>query len=281
MDPDAYRADSHERWSRSAPGWGARRAEVQRSAQAVSLRMIELLAPHPGQTILELAAGPADTGLLAAELVAPGGGVILSDFAEPMVDVARKRAVEVGARNVEFRVIDGESIELPAGSVDGVLCRWGYMLMADPATALQETRRVLRPGGRVALAAWDGPDLNRWASVPFFELVSRGLVPGPVPGGPGMFAFAAPGRIEELLGGAGFGEITVEPVDVAQRFDSFEHYWLLTRDLNRPLDDVVSKLDEAEVEDVRAALLRAFEGDIAPGGALTIPGRALVASATA
>ena len=74
-----------------------------------------------------------------------------------MVDVARARATELGVRNVEFRIIDAESIDVPAAAVDVVLCRWGYMLMADPAAALQETRRVLRPGGRVALAAWDPP----------------------------------------------------------------------------------------------------------------------------
>ncbi len=110
---------------------------------------------QPGQRVLELAAGLGETGMLAAELVAPLGGVVVSDQAEAMLEGARARALELGLSNVEFQVLNAEWIDLPVASVDAVLCRWGYMLMADPAAALAETRRVLRPGGRVALAVWD------------------------------------------------------------------------------------------------------------------------------
>ena len=82
-----------------------------------------------------------------------------------MLDAARRRGAERGLGNVEYRVIDAERIELDDDSVDGVLCRFGYMLMPDPAAALAETRRVLRPGGRVALAVWGAMERN-----PFFTI---------------------------------------------------------------------------------------------------------------
>jgi SAM-dependent methyltransferase len=279
VDAETYRADSHERWTRAAGGWGKRRAELQRIAQGVSLRMLDLVALQPGQRVLELAAGPADTGLLAAELVAPGGGVIVSDWADSMVDVARARATELGVRNVEFRVIDAESIDLPTAAVDAVLCRWGYMLMADPAAALQETRRVLRPGGRVALAAWDRPDLNRWASELGKTMVAQGLAQPPDPEAPGMFAFAPEGTVDGLLEEAGFSEIAVEGVDIDYRFDDFDHYWDAMVDLNRPLGEAVATSDPAEIEQLRASLREAFADDIATDGTLEIPGRSLVAAA--
>jgi ubiquinone/menaquinone biosynthesis C-methylase UbiE len=73
---------------------------------------------------------------------------------------SRRRGAELGVNNVEYRVMDAERIELDADSVDGVLCRFGYMLMADPAAALRKTRRVLRRGGRLTLAVWGAPERN-------------------------------------------------------------------------------------------------------------------------
>ena len=81
--------------------------------------------------------------------------------------------------NVEFQVLNAEWIDLPVASVDAVLCRWGYMLMADPAAALRETRRVLAPGGRLALAVWDAMAHNPWALLPAQELIERGLAGAP------------------------------------------------------------------------------------------------------
>ena len=84
-----------------------------------------------------------------------------------MLAAARRRAEELGVRNVRFKQIDAEtSIDVPAASIDGVLCRWGFMLMAEPGVALSEARRVLKPGGRLALAAWAAPEDNRWSSLP-------------------------------------------------------------------------------------------------------------------
>ena len=78
-----------------------------------------------------------------------------------MVEAARRRGTELGLENVEYLVMDAERIELDADSVDGVLCRFGYMLMADQAAALAETRRVLRAGGRLALAVWGARSTTR------------------------------------------------------------------------------------------------------------------------
>ena len=98
-----------------------------------------------------------------------------------MITAAQARAEQLGIANVRFRQIDAEGIDQPAASLDGVLCRWGYMLMADGEAALRETRRVLKPGARVALAAWTGPAENPWASIPMRELVERGHVERPDP----------------------------------------------------------------------------------------------------
>ncbi|MEA2324430.1 MAG: hypothetical protein QOD81_4280 [Solirubrobacteraceae bacterium] len=137
MDAEAYRAESRERWEAAAPGWARHREAMQRDAMEVSRWMLDAVGLQPGHTVLELAAGPADTGLMAAELVAPGGRAIITDSAEAMIEAAKARAQEVGATNVEIRPMEAEWIDLPTASVDAVLSRWGYMLLADPEAALR------------------------------------------------------------------------------------------------------------------------------------------------
>jgi SAM-dependent methyltransferase len=280
MDAERYRQGAREQWSRSAAGWARRRETLQRAALPVSEWLIEAIAPAPGQTVLELAAGPGDTGLLAAAPIQPGGTLICSDFAEEMLDAARDRARELGVDNVEFRVLEMEWLDLQTASVDAVLCRWGFMLAADPDTALREARRVLRPGGRVALAAWDAPEANPWATLPNAELVERGLAEPRDLSKPGMFSFSPPNRIEELLGGAGFVEAAVGAVDFEQRYASIEDFWTVSLDLARPLADAMEALSEAERTSFREAIdrrLAPFERD----GEYVFPARTLVAVASA
>jgi ubiquinone/menaquinone biosynthesis C-methylase UbiE len=106
--------------------------------------MVTALALRPGDTVLELAAGAGDTGFAAAAIVGETGRLISTDFSPAMVDVARRRGTALGVKKLEYTVINAEHLELGADSVDGVLCRFAYMLMADPAAVLSEARRVLR-----------------------------------------------------------------------------------------------------------------------------------------
>jgi SAM-dependent methyltransferase len=281
VDLEQYRHSSHEQWDRSAGGWGEWAQRLQDLVGPVSHWMIDELHVQPGQTVLELAAGPGETGFLAAELVRPGGKLISSDFAEGMVEVARARAQELGLDNVEFRRLDAESLDLDAASVDGVLCRWGYMLMADPAAALRETRRVLRPLGRVALAVWGPPADNPWVSIAGDEVRRRAGAPEPEPGAPGMFAFADPGRVEEELAGAGFTDIRVEALELRFSYPSFDAWWEVSRALGRPLADLVDAMEPQQRDELRAALVERFAAFAAPDGALDVPARPLVAVATA
>jgi ubiquinone/menaquinone biosynthesis C-methylase UbiE len=280
-DPAEYRQISRDRWSRAAAGWSQRADELQQAVMPVSQWMVDAVHVQPGATVLELAAGPGITGFLAAELVQPGGRLICTDFAEPMLAVARQRAAQAALDNVDFRVVDAETIDLETASVDAVLCRFGYMLMADPGAALGESRRVLRPGGRVALAAWSAPEDNPWAVVPYRELTERGLVPPMDPDAPGMFAFGQPSRIEQLLGDAGFLEVEVAAVDVEMVYDDVDDFVAVTSDCSRPFADATDDLDEATRTEIRSSIATALEPHRADDGRLRVPGRSLVAAASA
>ena len=162
---DRYRQTSHATWQALAPGWERWRAQLSDGLAPVREWLVGELAPRPGDIVLELSAGAGDTGFAAAAIVGERGRLISSDFSSEMVQAAGRRGAELGLNNVEYRVIDAERIELDAESVDGVLCQSGYMLMADPAAALLETRRVLRPGGRLALSVWGEPERNPWGAI--------------------------------------------------------------------------------------------------------------------
>jgi ubiquinone/menaquinone biosynthesis C-methylase UbiE len=251
MDLDEYRKTSLENWDRIAPNWESERDFVMSSTGVVSERLVERLDPQPGNAVLDIAAGTGDTGFMAAERIGEDGRLVSTDFAPAMVEAARRNSEAQGLDNVEHRVLDAENMDLEDDSFDRVVARWGYMLMADPAAALAETRRVLRDDGRLSFAVWAGPEQNLWASIPAMVLVERGLIPPPEPGAPGIFAMGDPDRIRELVTGAGFGEPDIEQVEVEWRYDEVDAHWKFTLKLAGPLADVISRLDDDERESIR------------------------------
>jgi len=127
---ERHRQEIYEIAEAIAPTWEHRRADVEKVATPVREWMLRELRPEEGDTVLELAAGIGETGFEAAALVGKNGRLITSDLSPAMLEAARRRGAELGVANVEYRIIDAERIELNDDSVDGVLCRLGYMLMA-------------------------------------------------------------------------------------------------------------------------------------------------------
>ncbi|MGO9960985.1 MAG: methyltransferase domain-containing protein [Solirubrobacteraceae bacterium] len=279
LEPDEQRAAGRRMWERAAERWGSRADRVRAYGMPVSVAMIEALDLQPGQRVLELAAGPGDTGFMAAELIAPGGTLICSDGADAMLEVARRRALEMGIANVEFRPLELEWIDLPTADVDAVLCRWGIMLTVDPQAAAHEIRRVLRPGGRAALAVWDLPAANPWATIPSRALIELGHSEPPEPDSPGMFRLADPGRLEELLHDGGFQEVAVVAVAIEHRYDNVDQFIAETIALSMMFDAAYSPLDGDRRAQVRRAIAAAAAPFQAPDGSLLLSGSSLVASA--
>jgi ubiquinone/menaquinone biosynthesis C-methylase UbiE len=279
-DPEAIVAQMRDRWQRGAAGWGRQADAVQEMGLPVSVWMIEQLELQPGQRILELACGPGDTGFLAAEQVKPGGIVIETDASEPMLGVAKGRARDLGATSVEFKRMELEWLDFPAASIDAMLCRWGLMFVLDPGSALGEMRRVLKPGGRLALAVWDRPELNPWATIPTRALVELGHAEPPDPSAPGMFSLADPERLQELLESAGLTDVLVEALELDRNDRGVDEYLKGTLDLSQPfaeMRDSLSAEQWREVEQCVAELAAPFLS----GGQLRFPTRTLVASASA
>jgi SAM-dependent methyltransferase len=240
--------------------------------------MLERLAPARGDSILELAAGTGVVGLAASALVGSGGRVILSDFSEAMVQVARHHADELGLGNVECRVLDAERLDLPDESVDGVLCRWGYMLMSDPSAAFAETRRVLRPGGRLCCAVFASPEQNPWVALPSRVLQEGGHMPPLEAGAPGILALADRERLRRLFTGGGFREPELDDIEFTWKFRDVDDYWDFLAGAAGAIALVLSRLSPEELRRVREQIAERV-GSFTDGGTIELPAASLVASA--
>jgi ubiquinone/menaquinone biosynthesis C-methylase UbiE len=263
-----------------APTWERRRPHVEEVATPVREWMVRELRPQKGDTVLELAAGVGETGFEAARIVGEKGRLITSDFSPAMLEAARRRGAELGVTNADYRIIDAERIELDDDSVDGVLCRFGYMLMADPTAAFAETRRVLRAGGRLTLAVWSALERNPFFAIIGISLVQRGHIPPPEPApAPGPFSLADAERLEGLLRGAGFAEVRIDEVRGRFAIPDVDEYLSVIADTAGPIGLALRGLAEPDRAPIRSEVedsLRRFQTD----GRYELPAVALCAVAS-
>jgi len=274
MNQEEFRSASQKIWDKMAKGWDENRDYLWETSKPVGMWMVEKLEPRSGQTVLELAAGMGDTGFVASGLIRPGGKLISTDFAPAMVKRAEGWAAKLGVTNAEFQVLDAERMDLETDSVDGVLCRWGYMLMSDPAAALRETRRVLRPGGRLAFSVFAGPDQNPWAARPAKALVEAGLMQPPTPGSPGILALGNRDRLEAMVKDAGFSEAAIEEVPVTWQFRDFDAFWQFLTGVAGAIAALIEALPP-EKQLIAKEAIRSAVSDYETATGISLPGMTL------
>ena len=260
-------------WDDQAGVWYAQRDAMFVDSRPVHEWLVKSAAPQPGQRLLEIAAGPGDTGFMAAPLLGPTGRLVSSDFAPNMVEVARKRGAELGIANVDYQVLDAQAMDLPDASFDAAICRWGYMLMPDPAAAFRETHRVLKAGGRLAFAVFTGPAENPWVSIPVTVLRSESHLPPPsTEWTPGILALADRARLQSLVDSAGFSSSSFENIDMAWTFPSKEDYWSFLVQMTA-LGPVFRGMSDEAREKVRAEIDQRIAPFTGPDGKVALPAK--------
>ncbi|MGL6280133.1 MAG: class I SAM-dependent methyltransferase, partial [Gaiella sp.] len=268
-----------EAWRAVAGGWERQRHLVWDATRAVSERLVELLDPSPGEQLLEVAAGPGDTGLLAVPRLRPGGRLVSTDAVPEMVEAARRRAAELGVVEAEFVVADAIELPFPDGAFDAALCRFGVMLVPDCVAAARELARVLRPDGRAAVAVWAEGDRNLWITAAGRAAVRLGVIEPPAADAPGPFRLAEPGRLRGVLELGGLAVTLEAEVDVVWRAASLDEWWAISLDTSRLVGRLAEEVDAATLARVRASAQERLAPFVVADGSLAVPGVARVALA--
>ena len=166
MEPGLQRRVQRYGWDLAAasyePLWRTQLATAEQE-------LIRHAALASGERVLDVACGTGATAVEAAAAVADRGRVTGVDLSGRMIGAARARAADLGVDNATFARMDAERLELPDGAFDVVLCALGLMYVPDPARAIFEMRRVLRPGGRLVAVVWGDRSLCGWS--PLFSII--------------------------------------------------------------------------------------------------------------
>ncbi|MBI4520372.1 MAG: methyltransferase domain-containing protein [Gemmatimonadetes bacterium] len=276
---DELTAQQKLQWSRAAEGWERQYEWFEGQSRDLTAWLCGAAGLVPGLQVLDLASGSGQPASTAALRVRPGGGVTATDLSPDMVAVARRTARRLGLDNLEVREMDMRALAFPDGMFDAATCRFGLMFCPDPVRAAAEVRRVLKPGGRFALAVWDEPAKN-----PFFTVLAGVVgqfvpVPPPDPTVPGVFRLAPPEELARVLGAAGFSEVEVEARPMTLSYESLDEYWRVQTDLAAPLRAAMETLGPGEIARLKAAVLDAMapfvEGGRVRVGAVPLCARAV------
>jgi SAM-dependent methyltransferase len=279
FDAAKYKDAQREQWNRDGAAWRRWTPRLERWYGAATREMLDAARIEPGQRVLDVAAGAGEPAVSAAERVGPRGYVLATDISEGIIELALQVARERGLEQVETRRMDGEKLELPDASFDAVLCRLGLMYMPHPVTALREWRRVLKPGGRVAVAVFSTPDRNPWGALPASIIRARAQVPPPAAGQPGPFSLGGAGVLERMFREAGFDEPELRTVPVPHRAASSADYVGVAREAFGGFNAMMAHVSAGERESAWDEVERAMRSFESPGG-FEVPGECLVVAAT-
>lgn len=268
--------DMLEAWRESAKHWTQHSETIHQMFLPLTRALIERAGIHQGQTVLDVAGGAGEPSLTIAETVGPEGSVMCTDGVAQMVETARARAEQRGLTNIQFRQCKADSLPFADNSFDVVVSRLGVMLFPDPAAAMREMLRVLKPGGRLAFAVWGKSEIN-----PFCYLLTRVMdqhvkSPAVDPDAPSAFRFAEPGKLAGVMTQAG-------AIDVEENMVKFDleapispgEFWTMRSKMSDTLRDKLNELSADEQAQIASEVEQAVK-DFFPANQMKFPAQLLI-----
>ena len=215
MDGEAFKDFEAAGWSANADGYDCLTGRI---TARVADALLDAAGAEDGVRLLDVGCGPGHLCARAARRGARATGI---DLAEGMVALAGRRHPQI-----EFRCADAEALPFADDSFDAAIGAFVVNHLPHPERGAAELCRVLRPGGRLALAMWDQPERVAWLGL-FEQAMERaGVRPdGALPAGPDAHRFADPAALESLLQRAGLVDVAVEPLAFTVTVDDAGDLW--------------------------------------------------------
>lgn len=271
MDARLQRRVQRYGWDRAAAsyeeGW-------QSQLEPAHDRMLAMARLRPGEQVLDVACGTGLVTFRAAAMVGPGGTVTGTDLSGEMIAAAIRAAAASGEDRARFERADAEELPFADRSFDVALCGLGLMYVPDPVRALQEMRRVLRPGGRAAVAVWGARQACGWAEI--FPITDSRVASDVCPQ---FFRLGTQDMLAQTLARAAFTAVEVRRLATVLRYDSAEAA-LAAAFRGGPVALAYGRFDAATREAVHAEYLASI-ARYRVGDGYQIPGELVVAAGRA
>ena len=268
------------RWTGSAPYWEKHREIIRQMFTPVTDALVADAQIHSGHAVLDIATGPGEPALSVAAVVGPQGKVVGIDPIPGMVEAAQRAATRLDLKNVDFQVAFADQLPFPTDTFDAVISRFGAMFFPAPVNALREILRVLKPGKKLALAAWHFADRN-----PFHTSLSRVIdlyveSPPLEPDALDAFRFATPGKLLKILRAAG----VENPSERVLHFKinaaiSLEDFWTLRQEMSDKLREKIKTLSADTLAAVKRQTLESLREYSTENG-MSFPAEVLIVSGT-
>jgi SAM-dependent methyltransferase len=254
-----------ELWNgRAGQSWVELNAMLDRLLAPFEQPLLDAARQEGARNVLDVGCGAGATTFAVARSLAREGRCTGIDLSAPLIELARRRAADLGAPNTDFVVADAQRHDFQPATFDMVISRFGVMFFDDPVAAFANLRRAARPDAGLACIAWRGTEEN-----PFMTAAERAAAPllpeqpSRVPNAPGQFAFADPDRVDGILSAAGWRDVDLRPLDVACVLSADDLETYVTR--MGPVSLVLPGLEADRRRAVITAVKRGFEPFLADG----------------
>jgi SAM-dependent methyltransferase len=259
-----YRLVASEKWKAKSAAMG----------QPATDTLVEYAQPSQGMDVIDLASGTGEPAISLASRVGKQGHVTATDVSAGLLEIAAQRAKARGLKNFTTQVADAHHLTFLENSFDLATSRFGVMFFNDPVVALQELRRVLRPGARACFLAWGSFAQPYWQSM--MGVVHR-HAGGPLlqPDGPDPFRYARPGSLSAVLKGAGFNAVEEEAKTLPWTWPGpVEEVWEYAQSVSVPFRPMLERVPAEQWpqihDEVHAAVRQFSDGEKIAFGASVV-----------